>query len=253
MENNDISKDILSRIKEENITPKPRWAFLLRDCALWIVGGICVFIGGLAFAVILYMFRTSHWSLLSEAGGSTATIVFASLPYVWFLCLFLFLGAAYYNVKHTKRGYKWNLFTMMGGLILLSIVFGILLYVLGVARATDEVLIRRAPIYARVMHPNQRVWMHPEKGLLTGVIIEIHSSSTMDIQDIQRKLWNVVPHEMFPESFSKLTPGLRIMMVGERKGDACFEVKQMALPGPKKRVIQAIIQRQAQTQTSESR
>ena len=54
MEKENISKQVLEKIKDKKIKPKSKWEFLLKDYVWWFLGILALNIGGLAFSVIIY-------------------------------------------------------------------------------------------------------------------------------------------------------------------------------------------------------
>ena len=87
MLNHDISRDVLKTIEEKHIKPKPRWTFLLKDYAIWILGAFSLIVGSLAFSVIIYMLKNNDWEVYRHLSGSLPGFVVITMPYFWLIFL----------------------------------------------------------------------------------------------------------------------------------------------------------------------
>src|SRR3989344_8809285 len=106
--NQDLGHKIIETIKDEGLRPKPRWQFLLKNYVLWGLTLLAILIGSLSFAVIIYMFVNSDWEVYALVADNITAYVFLILPYFWILFLALFALVAYYNLRHTKNGYRFS-------------------------------------------------------------------------------------------------------------------------------------------------
>ena len=150
--NNGFSKNILNIIKKKDIKLKPRWQFLLKDYVIWSVGAIALIIGGLAFSVIIYLLRYDDWSIYGQITGSIWEFILLTLPYFWLLILAVFILVTYYNIKHTKKGYRYSLPMIVIISIVASMVLGVLFSHAGIGRAIDDVLGEKAPLYTKIFN-----------------------------------------------------------------------------------------------------
>ncbi|MBU1152058.1 hypothetical protein KJ632_04520, partial [Patescibacteria group bacterium] len=101
-----FAKNILKKIRDQHISPRPRWEFLLKDYTMWVAFGLCVIIGGIASSVTIFRLINSDWDVYERTGHSFASFAFESMPYFWILLFALFVVIAYLNFTHTKKGYK---------------------------------------------------------------------------------------------------------------------------------------------------
>ncbi|MCK5767319.1 MAG: hypothetical protein KAH35_02955, partial [Candidatus Atribacteria bacterium] len=123
-----ISEEIFKKIKKENIKPKSYRYFATKNYFIWFLFGISIILGSFAFSMILFMFRQLDWDIYHYLGNSFLKTVFISLPYLWLIFLILFLGIAYYNFIHTKRGYRFRFITILVTSLIISTLLGTALY-----------------------------------------------------------------------------------------------------------------------------
>jgi len=225
-----ISQEILEKIKEKKISPKPKWQFLFKDYFIWTIAGIFLIIGSLSAAVIIYMINNNDWDLYQQASNSLLGFIFATLPYLWIISLIVFIFIADYNFKQTKTGYRYQISKVILFSILLSLVLGFFFYNFGLAK-TIEHIFEDVPFYKKVMEPRHRVWMQTEKGLISGQIVSVQNENKFILKDLNGKIWEIscCRDVSFKE---RLKEGMRIRIFGQSKEGNIFEAfKVMPLIG----------------------
>lgn len=223
MTDTNLQNDILRKIKEEHITPKPRWEFLLKDAAVWISGIASLVVGGLATSVIIYMTRSDDWEIIAAAGDTPTKTFLLAMPYFWILTLAAFVIIADYNFKHTKKGYRYRIPYVVAGSIIVSAFLGIFFYDAGAGRAIDRAFMERVPMYDHFGHPKVRMWMRPEKGMLAGTVIEVSTSHTFRMQDMEKRVWQIRTMQPLPENLINEPVGIKLRCVGHATGPDMFE------------------------------
>lgn len=218
-----FNREFLEKIKEEKITPKPKWHFLLKNYLVWGAGLASLIIGGVAFSVVIYLTRNNDWDAYKQAGESFGSFILLTIPYFWLVFLGLFVFLVYYNVKHTKNGYRYPLVIISLINVVASIVLGGAFYFLGVGRAIDEILGERAPFYGQIINQRMGYWINPEEGRLAGVVVSIESRDKFILLDLNKKDWWVVNKE---DSVGKIIVGEPIKMIGKRISENVFEAEQ---------------------------
>ena len=147
MKNKKISQEVLNKIKDKNIKPKPKWKFLVREYLMWIFFGLAVFVGSLAVSIIIFILTHIGWS-----GHMFKLGFLLNIPYFWILILLIFLFLAYYNFKHTKNGYQYNPYMVVVLSVLISIVLGSVMYGLGQGEKMERMFYKGIPIYRQMIH-----------------------------------------------------------------------------------------------------
>jgi len=207
---------ILEKIKKEHIKPKPRWEFLLKNYAIWIIFTSAVIIGSLATAVVIFM--ATHYNYVVTENFLTEILI--KLPYFWFIILIVFILIAIYNLKHTKKGYKYNIFLIIFLSIISSLIIGSIIYAFEGGEQLEDIFYRRVPFYQKIMQYRGKMLLHPEQGVIPGVIIEINGDDII-VQDFRGTVWNITT------STEQLIIGQRIHLIGEMINELEFEIKKI--------------------------
>lgn len=207
-----ISEKILETIKDQQLKPKPKWQFLLQDYMVWLSGLLAIMIGGLAFAVIIYMFVNNDWGLYPAVSNSLVYFIFKTLPYFWLIFLVLFIIIAYYNLKHTKQGYKLRLRNMVLITVLVSVLLGLFWYNIGFGQVIDNALSNKFPIYRQFInktHQRALFLQNPDEGILIGVITEFEEidmasskNHVFTLVDWDNKEWQIISEPAVVEVLS---------------------------------------------------
>jgi len=225
----DFVEKLLGKIKKDKLEPRPRWQFLLKSYTLYIAGVLALLIGALAVAVMIYLFNFNDWHLYRQAKIGFGEFFLLTLPYFWLLFLALFVFIVYYNLKHTKRGYRYPGILLIGALIILSIILGTVFYSWGFGEKIDTILGKSAPFYGHVFNPQIDFWSQPEEGRLAGLIIRLNETGDFVLLDRELKEWSVsVDSEINHDIALALKQPLRLL--GKRIGDSEFLANQILMP-----------------------
>jgi hypothetical protein len=187
---NQFEKKLLDKIKDEKIRPIPRWHFLLKNYVVWLVGSLSLFIGAAAVSVMIYLYRGDDLTSYLRTGGLKEFLLLA-LPYFWIIILILFTFLVYYQIKHTKKGYRYPAYAVIAFSIAASILLGGILFKAGLSKAIDDILGENAPYYETLFNRRMLFWYSPEDGRLSGMIIEYVPEDRYLLLDPKRKQWLV--------------------------------------------------------------
>lgn len=204
-----LSQQVLEKIKNNNLKPKPKWEFLVKEYLIWALAVVSLIVGSMSFAVIIFMTTNDNWDLIDRVKGFWQ-IMLLSLPYFWILVLAIFISVAYYNFRHTPKGYRYQLSSIFALSILLSIVFGAFFYQLGLGKAMDEIFYRNIPFYRDIHHKQMMIWNLPDQGLIIGEIMSVRDNGDFDMEDLSEKNWRI----KIESEKTKIQPGLSLS-VGE--------------------------------------
>ncbi len=222
---NNLSEKVLKMIKKDKIKPKPRWEFLLKNYVIWLAGFMALLIGGLATAVIIHMFKNNDWDVYKYINDSLAGFIFVTLPYFWLVFLGIFIFVIYYNFKHTRTGYRYQLSTLVVAVIFISVILGSLFYQLGLGRAVDDVLGDKLPLYRQFLNQRQKIWRQPERGLLAGVVTAINAPNDFYLRDFGGQQWYVFGREADIFGPVMIAPGNSLKIVGDIVGEMEFRAE----------------------------
>jgi hypothetical protein len=222
-----LSNKVLQKIKKENLKPKPKWGFLLKNYIFWGAFGLSILIGGLASSVAIFRITTADWDIARRLGQHPISFGLRTMPYFWLIILAAFAALAYYNFKHTKEGFKFRLPLTITASILGSIVLGFAFFGAGIAKNMDEQALKHIPLYES-MHSKQRVemWSQIEKGLIAGEILEIQEGS-IKIENLKGEEWTINTENVSKKMIENLKEGMAIGAIGETLEEGIFKAEDL--------------------------
>lgn len=209
----DFCDRVLDCIDERGTTIKPKWQFQAREAVLWLLIALAVVVGSLAVAVIVNNISDSDLPLYMQGGYHPFIAVGKLLPYFWIITLVLIAIAIEWNVKHTKKGYKFRTTTILLGTVLISAGAGTVLATLEVGRDFDHALEEQVPLYAELIAPHHRPWENPEEGVLAGRVVLVADEFVL-LQTLRGDEWIVV---LMEEDYNEVEENRLIRAVGERR------------------------------------
>jgi len=219
----ELSQKVLDEIKEKNIQPKPRWEFFMRECLVWVFGTISLIVGGLAFSVIIYMFITNDWDVYEYIDESFFGFIIATLPYFWLLFLAFFIFIADYNFRQTKTGYRYKFIAIISVSIFISMFLGLVFYVAGMGKIIDRAFSENIPQYYNITNKRLIIWMHPEKGLLSGIVVEVFSDRGFKLKDTRSIYWVVDDKgAVIVGGVELIKKGRKLRIIGEKLDNGNF-------------------------------
>ena len=221
-----ITKKVLEKIKKEEIKPEAKWKFLLKNYFVWGLFAISIIVGALAVAVIIFGIKISDWDMYDRLAGGPVKFLIMTLSYFWLLIFVVFVSVAYYNLKHTKKGYKYNIFTIVAVSLLSTILLGGFAYTVGFGEKLENSLVQKAPFYNGMEHKREMMWNQHERGVLAGKILELREGE-LDLEDIEKIRWRVFTGsaEMMPTVV--LEDGKMIGIFGKKIDDNTFEAHKI--------------------------
>lgn len=184
-----IINNVLEKIKEKNIKPRPKWIFVFQNIFLWVLVPIFIIFGAISFSFIIHMFVSSDFDLRNRVSGNFFEFIIKTMPYFWIIILIVFLMVLYFDFKNTKRAYKFDfLKTSLFGLVLI-IMIGTMFYFSGIARYFDDNLLK-VSTYKTLSCQNSKMWNNSERGILAGKFINVSENSGA-FKDANEKTWNI--------------------------------------------------------------
>lgn len=224
-----LSHKILSKIRKEHITPKPKWYFVLIHTLLWSAVIISIVLGGLAFSIILRNFSTEDWIIARHFAGGHIRSFFVVLPYLWFILVILVLLLAKQLLTHTKKGYKIRPHLLTGATIALSFMMGALFYATNWDISLEHGLRSYFKPYEKFQEYRERRWVAPAKGVLAGTISQIDSENHMMVIDFHDQQWTIDTSETVYRNDFEPNIDDRVRMMGESQEEHQFKAERMSL------------------------
>jgi hypothetical protein len=224
---NKISEMILNKIKEQKITPIPRWRFIALHILLLIALVVSIALGAMAFGLILRTIGDVDWEIVGRAGRGPVRGLFLILPYIWFafLGVVLYLSGKLFSITKTGYRYKPYMFVLLS--IALSLISGSILYFAGAAHFIENRLADNVKPYARWMEKNEQMLVVPDQGTLAGMITSVNEKSELMIVDFMKHEWTVdISKAVYKKDF-KPQVGRPVGVIGDKTGENTFRADKI--------------------------
>ncbi|MFC1756349.1 hypothetical protein ACFLY1_00175 [Patescibacteria group bacterium] len=216
------SSVVLEKIEKKHLKPKPKWEYLLKNYVFWVLGAIALFIGGAATSVIIFTLVNNDWDVYRYLNGSAWKNMLIMLPYLWFIFFTLFSFVAYYNVKHTKHGYRYSFFAVVFMTLLASIILGFGFYFLGLSHVIDNSFGRHFTGHRPFLEKRQQMLVQPGKGVLSGIVRAVSNSGDFVLEDFKGNEWNILTDELEKPHKMLLMNGLSVVIIGQEENEGSF-------------------------------
>jgi hypothetical protein len=218
-----LIQKILEKIKNEKIQPRPKWEFLLKTYAFWGSFFLSLFLGSLAVAIIIFRSRMTDWNLHSHSGDNFGIFIIKALPFLWIIALLSFIAIAYYNIRHTKTGYRYNFTILVVISVAVSVILGAGLDAFSLSEKIENNLSAKIPAYGDYSYGHMAsLWSRPEEGLLAGEIIKVNSPVSFELADFKNKIWLITSDRRELCESSHFLEGKLIKLIGEQTGEHDF-------------------------------
>jgi hypothetical protein len=218
-----VKDKILQKIKDKKVKPRPRTYFEIVNFAWWLLFILLFVLGSIAVSVIIHLVTSLDWEIINRSAMSLTERLVLLLPYFW---LILIVAAAVIAIwdfrKHTRTGYRYSIFVILGAVLLGSIIFGAVIYASGFSEKLDNLFSDRLSFYHGRMHQQVDVWDRAEEGLLIGRIIELGEDEVLLLQAPEGKEWQVDYSDLPENLHSLLVEEQIIRILGERIGEEIF-------------------------------
>ena len=210
-----LSNMVLDRIEQDAVTPSARWKFLCIDYFVWIAWAVSVIFGAVSFTVLVYVGDHARFALYEATHNTPLSFFVEVLPLIW-IAVFLIMGAlAYFNMRHTKSGYKYPMWQLLISSVVFSAVGGMVLHVFGAGHLIDTQLGKGMPMYKSLERTEAQMWQRPEEGRLLGVFSEMDEKDEMYIFiDEGAKKWSIQTGELRVRDRELLGSGSTVRVLG---------------------------------------
>lgn len=226
--NNVLPERIIEEIKNRGIVPRPRWHFLLKRSVLWSFVALATLLGGIAVAVIIFIFIDHDTNARAYLNESIFVDLLETIPYLWFATLLMLIGITQYVIRHTKTGYRYTTARIIGVVVVSSVVLGIVLNVLEVGERVQDFLVERAPYYDKMTNTSKDAWSHPERGLLGGTVTGVVSSDEFTLTDFHSKDWFIDRGQIETADDKIIQLGSKVKLIGTIEDNSTFRAVRVS-------------------------
>lgn len=227
IQDNQFDEKLLEQIKEEKISPKPRWKFIAKNSVFWILGASCLFLGSIAVSLAMHMLRSNDWSIYERIHKGAPKFLLLAIPFFWLACLIVFIVFVFYNFKNTKKGYRYSALLILLAAAAGSAVLGGAFYFMGMGEKIDDVLSQNAPFYDRVINPRVRFWFNPEEGRLAGLIVAQIAEDEFIVIDQLKHEWTVSAQGAKRPPENMIIIGKPARFLGQKISDNEFKAEEI--------------------------
>ena len=223
-----LIQDTIRKIENQNITPEPRWKYLLKKYGLWMFFAIVLILGAISFSVALDNSNNLDWDLYRFMHQGRFVYFISILPYFWIILLAIFLIAAFFEIRKTETGYRYSWLKMalitVGGIA----IFGILMSLFGIGGKLNSKLVKDIPFYGQHMvTTKESQWMQPSKGFLAGTIVSA-SENKLEINDLNGEKWNIgIDDETLVKPSANISPEEMIKLIGKKVNEDNFKAEEI--------------------------
>lgn len=225
--NNTLPEKIIEEIKKQGIEPRPRWQFLLKRWVLWSLAIFSTIVGGIAIAIIIFIFIDHEASVRVYLEQSAVEDILSTIPYLWLATLVVLVVITKYAVHHTKFGYRYTTMRIVGAVLVGSILLGVIFNTMGVGESVQDFLVETVPSYDTFLYTSKDAWLQPEKGLLGGTVTAVISQEEFELLDFHKKIWLVNMSEIQGDNDSIIQQGAMIKIIGTQKDSYLFRAGQV--------------------------
>lgn len=227
MTSEDLKTKILQKIKNDNIKPIEKWKIDLANDAFWSGFVFLATLSGLSLSAVVYFLFQTDWRMPQNIAMGRLEYVLSVLPYFWIILLALFLVLSYFNIRNTRKGYRYEFKKITGVTFLIVFASGSIIYVSRAHVAVDDVFFRNVPLYVHMTNSKELVWSRPDKGLLGGMIILVEPEF-IEIEDFNGTQWKVVSADgALVQPRVELKPNKEIKVVGRVLEDHVFDANEI--------------------------
>lgn len=226
MKKKHLAQSVLHTIQEQNITPRPRWHYIVKDGVFWGVFFLSILLGAGGGAVVLYAILDTDFDLITYVPTSQLTSFLRLLPALWVLLFGFFVWAAVWGAQHTKKGYRHSIVWLVGTNMLLSLLLGGGLYAAGGGEVLERVFAEHVPFYRSIQERRKEIWRRAGGGFLVGKILDMEEENMLILEDIKNNVWRVDYSRARVHPELTLENGTQIRMIGEKdKEDFLFRAR----------------------------
>ncbi len=207
---------VLKRLEAEGITPRSRLYFMAHEYALWGAWLATVALGAVSLAVLSFSSVYMGYALYEATHDNLLTFLIDSLPFLWLIALALMIFAAHFNLRHTKRGYKYPVILVIGSSLGFSVVGGVVLHYLGAGYYFDRFLGEVSGAYESRLEFEAHLWQAPKQGRLVGraeLPDEAGVIKGLIFTDIEDESWQLIPEGLNEREAEMLRSGRKVKII----------------------------------------
>ncbi|MBT3356436.1 hypothetical protein HN784_01660 [bacterium] len=211
----------LEKIKKEKIEPTASWKFSLQNFFWWLAFSFSILAGGVSISILTFLIAELDWQIYANLGNSSLETFLIMFPHFWIIFLGLFMVISYQNLRHTRKGYHYEVVLVTAVIIGGSLFLGAVLYFSGLNQKLNQIFLESIPGYENVIHTKEDQWSQPKKGLLSGEIVSkktVEESQVLILKNIKSGTWKIFINDNTQvRGRVRLEEGEKIKVIGRQK------------------------------------
>lgn len=217
----------LEKIKSENIRPQPSWQLSLMNNVFWGLFLLMVLLAAVSFSMTFHLTSHIEWDIYEYIKKSRVEILFSMLPLFWIFLLVIFFIISYINVRHTKHGYRYHPYKLLGTIVGISLGTGAIICVTEATDVINDTLAHNMNRFPYVMVSKEQLWNQPHMGLLSGEILLVQPEQ-IDLRDFHGKQWLVLTDDnTVLRSAVIIQEKEKIRVIGRKEDEVRFRAQQI--------------------------
>ena len=135
----ETSKKIIEKIHEQHVTHRPKWYFLIKNISVWVALIAAIVFGALSVSIeesVLERGMTGHTFLSFDS----VRLLFQDVSLLWILSTIVFIVLAILNLRLAKEGYRYRVWWIVIGVLLVVATCGFLFRQEGIGDRAESVL-----------------------------------------------------------------------------------------------------------------
>jgi len=231
-----LKESILARIDRGKVEQVPRWVFVFKNASFWSLWIMGIVVGAAAVAAIIFSAEHGGWEFYEATHKNIFTFLVEMLPYLWMVILVGTVLLGYYNLRHTKSGYRYSLRTLVFVSVAGSLFFGMVLFISGAGAFIELTIGNHIPFNRSVVMVQRDMWRVPEEGRLVGIVMGNVEDDEVLFEDIAGTSWILRTTQASERDLELLERNTEVRLLGYRatsteSGEHVFFVC-IVLPGP---------------------
>lgn len=214
----ELKTRVLDRIEQEDLNPRSSFYFKCHELTVWVLWVLSVLIGALAIAVSLFAITYQKYAFYEATHENLITFMVEALPYLWFVILVFMILLAVFNVRNTKKGYRYPLWQIVISSLVFSFVGGYAMHFAGMGFMIDQKLGEYIAMYQSQEKMESRLWQNPGEGRLVGFLALTENTSGDEkiiFKDIKNTKWEVNVTNLQEDDFIILNSGKKMKVLGQ--------------------------------------
>lgn len=189
-----FGKEIMSKIKKEDIKQTPKFVFVFKHAFVWIFLFLSILIWALSLSMNFEYLYNADWFLFKRIWLLKLIITF--LPIFWLIFLLLAIFLSYYNFRNTERWYKYSFINISLINVLLSFIIWIFIYLTWINHFIESKMEKFIPTYRWILVEDKvsrmvKVWQNEESGLILWEILKVNDNN-FGFTDYNNKKWIIL-------------------------------------------------------------